>query len=422
MATEREILRYELDITDAEAKAARLQELLAQMATKKAAGEDTTELEQRVNAEMDGLGKLAKAKEEDLGAGEKLLSQKEKLASVITVLGGSFGGTAGQLGGLVEMMLRGGAAAAGLAGAVAGLTLLVQAYRSIQEEARKAAEGQEKLNAAVLATKNNEITALAEIGVALRAERRYSAQNVAAAYAIEGGLQERYGVSASEARQAAVRAVVQGGAKVTVDDAARLAGFPSLDTADPAARQNVREGERKTPGLVQRTPEEEVFVRYEQQLGGMNIDQFRARLREVAEARQAMRKYEEDREKGLYDEPDLAAAMGYERRRALAAQWGIYEREVERERELQNGVSRAPNREVEVTPRTEPAVPSARDAERERINEIRARQAEQAGGQPVTYNHYEEHHHYGTVYNRPDPHRGPGNPGGQNLMAQRALV
>jgi hypothetical protein len=138
MGTEREILKYEFDLTDAEAKAKRLQQLTDQIRAGRSSGGDTSELESQFNKELSGLGKLAEKKKEDAGATEKLLGQKEKLAQVVGMLGGTFGETAGRLGGLVQMLFSAGPAAAAAAAGMAALTIAVNIVKSIQAELEKA--------------------------------------------------------------------------------------------------------------------------------------------------------------------------------------------------------------------------------------------------------------------------------------------
>ncbi|GAG44833.1 unnamed protein product, partial [marine sediment metagenome] len=77
MPGEEEILTYTLDVSDVEAKAGRLQELLEQIKAKRAAREDTSELEAQAGKEIDALGKLADKEQETAGATGDLVKQKD---------------------------------------------------------------------------------------------------------------------------------------------------------------------------------------------------------------------------------------------------------------------------------------------------------------------------------------------------------
>jgi hypothetical protein len=134
MAAEEEILKYRLDVSDVEAKAQRLNELLEQIKAKQTTGGDTSELEAQFGREFEGLGRLISKQKEGAGSAEELIKQKEKLAAVTRVLGGNFSGMVGDLGGIIELMLSATPAAAGMAAALAGITFAVKAIKEYRAE------------------------------------------------------------------------------------------------------------------------------------------------------------------------------------------------------------------------------------------------------------------------------------------------
>ena len=138
MAKEREILEYVLDIDAALANAERLNKKLEEIGAARARGEDTSALEQELQKEADGLGRLTQQEQKAGAATRDLVSQKEKLANVVTLLGGSFGGTIGNLGNVVELLLQAGPAAAGFAAAMAGVTVVVKVVKDLNEELERA--------------------------------------------------------------------------------------------------------------------------------------------------------------------------------------------------------------------------------------------------------------------------------------------
>lgn len=167
MAEEKEILSYELNISDVEAKAKRIAELTQEITAEKGKGQNVTALEEQLGREVDALGKLTQQQKSAAGGAVELLQQKRNLASVVGLLGGEFGGLVSRLGNVVEMLLQGGAAAAGMAGAVAGVTVLVGAYRAMEEAVRAAREEQERLNQAVLEGKLGQLPTMERMGVEL---------------------------------------------------------------------------------------------------------------------------------------------------------------------------------------------------------------------------------------------------------------
>jgi len=150
MPSEEEILKYTLDLSDVEAKAARLIELLEQIKAKRAAGGDASELEAQVSKELDGLGKLAEKAKETAGATEELLKQKHKLAAVMRTLGSDSSALVGDLGGVIELLMQGGKSAITFGGALAGISAAVIVYQKLRDAIREAVEEQERLNQKVL--------------------------------------------------------------------------------------------------------------------------------------------------------------------------------------------------------------------------------------------------------------------------------
>lgn len=143
MADEKEILRYQLDISDVEAKAARIQQLVADIARTQAGGGNTAELEATLGREVVGLANFARESNRAGGAAGELIRNKQKLAAVVAMTGGEFGGLVSRLGTVVTLLLSMGPAVAGVAAGLAGLSIAQGVWRGIAEEAeraRKAAE------------------------------------------------------------------------------------------------------------------------------------------------------------------------------------------------------------------------------------------------------------------------------------------
>jgi len=146
MASSPEILPYKLDITDVEAKAARMVDLMQKIAAGRAAKTDTSEFERQLESEMVLLNRSKGKTEESANAVQTLVKSKEKLGSVVGLLGGQFGGMIGQLGNVIELFIALGAAAAVPAAVIAGITLVVGLLNQQAEAARKAAEEVKKLD------------------------------------------------------------------------------------------------------------------------------------------------------------------------------------------------------------------------------------------------------------------------------------
>jgi hypothetical protein len=137
MSEQREILKYEVDSSDAEAKARELVALFGKVNAAAAAGEDTSDLEAQAESLAGGIGKLAGKEKEAASATKDLLQNKEKLAAVVRTLGGRFSGLIGDLGGVVELLTQGGSAATlfgiALAAVAAGTSIYVKWKRDLQE-------------------------------------------------------------------------------------------------------------------------------------------------------------------------------------------------------------------------------------------------------------------------------------------------
>ncbi len=143
MAEEREILRYELDLTDVEAKVARVQQLIQEIGAQKAAGRDTSAAEQQVHVQLAGLSAAAGLRDAEAmarssGATEELVRQKAKLAAVVNMVGGQFGGAVQQVGSLVALLTTATPVVGGVALALAGVGAATAAWRHMREEIEKA--------------------------------------------------------------------------------------------------------------------------------------------------------------------------------------------------------------------------------------------------------------------------------------------
>ncbi|MFH1749111.1 MAG: hypothetical protein ABIG44_18930, partial [Planctomycetota bacterium] len=210
MADEHEILKYQLDITDVESKAQRILELQQQIATARAAGEQTNELESQLNKEIESLGKLGEQEKKAVSTTDELTRSKDKLANTVTLVGGRFGGMIGQLGGVVELLASGGKAAIALAGALAGLAIGNKIFAGIEEAARKATEAQKALNEAILASQYGKYAEAAEIGEKLAGHGARTPENMQAAQQMAGRLGLTWGVAQGERTSVAALATAAG--------------------------------------------------------------------------------------------------------------------------------------------------------------------------------------------------------------------
>ncbi|MCC6360401.1 MAG: hypothetical protein IT450_16805 [Phycisphaerales bacterium] len=135
-----EVMRFELDITDVQAKAARIQDLLGKIASGQATGQGTDQFESQLTKEMEGLSKSTGKTREAQTALDGLLRNKEKLSSVVAILGGQFGGMIGQLGNVAELFTSVGSATSlatmAAAGGAAGVAALATWWRMAADAAR----------------------------------------------------------------------------------------------------------------------------------------------------------------------------------------------------------------------------------------------------------------------------------------------
>ena len=208
MPGEEEILKYTLDVSDVEAKGQRLQELLDQIKAKRAAKEDTSELEAQVGKEIDGLSKVVGKEKEAAGATQELVQQKERLGATMRVLGSSSSALVGDLGGVVELMMQGGKQAIMFAGGLAGITLGVAAVRRLKEEWEAAAKAVDDYNQANLERKVAAIESGAGLGEQLRGFGAIGRFDEAARMATS--LTRQWGFAPEQAQGAAVLGTVGG--------------------------------------------------------------------------------------------------------------------------------------------------------------------------------------------------------------------
>lgn len=146
MPEEREILRYELDISDAERKAEDLQRTLANIETTRASGGDSSSLEKQAIREGEALGALTGKAEETGEATKDLLRQKEKLGAVVRILGGRFGGMVSDMASVVELMKANSAAAGVLGAALAALAIGATFYSKMRADLQALIELQREYN------------------------------------------------------------------------------------------------------------------------------------------------------------------------------------------------------------------------------------------------------------------------------------
>ncbi len=250
MATQQEILQYKLDISDAEQKTTRLQALLETIKAKKAGGQDASALEEQFSREMDSLAKSRGAAQAGKTAFDDLIKSKEKLASVVGLVGGQFGGLVGRIGNVTEAALTGSTAVKTLAGALALLTAGVALYSDLAAAADRARQAMER--AAAAASDNT------RAGVAQRAEIAQQAATVglfSAAGAIqaeENRLRER-GVPSALARNTAIAGELARSAQRPFDGDNYLAGLV-LSGGEPVAFEpGTRQGSAVNQRLIAAT-------------------------------------------------------------------------------------------------------------------------------------------------------------------------
>ena len=223
MGEQREVLRYELDITDVESKTRKMEELLVQLKAKRAAGDDTSELEAQISREADSLTNVTKAWRRCGDATEDVIRQKDKLAQTVSLLGGRFGGLVGQLGSVAELLVSAGRAAIGFTVALAGVTGVIAIYQKLRDELRKTVEEQERLNEAQRQGKREQMGTAATIAEGLADLGAGGRANEDAAWDMKRELMRQYGFSPEEAQRAAVMATAAGIGRP--EEAAALSGL-----------------------------------------------------------------------------------------------------------------------------------------------------------------------------------------------------
>jgi hypothetical protein len=223
---EDEILKYRMDISDVEATAQRLNELLEQIRAKREQGEDTSELERQVTKELDAVGKVTSKEKEAAGATEELVKQKERLGSTVRMLGGRFSGFLGDLGGVIELLIQGGKHAIAFAAGLAGITVAIAAVQRLKRALEEATKAQEDLNQKTLEYKATAIqqgTSLADQLLAMGASERFDD-----AARMATSLVKQWGLSPAAAEQAAGMATVLGlsGTEAGMLAVAQIQGAP----------------------------------------------------------------------------------------------------------------------------------------------------------------------------------------------------
>ncbi len=182
MGQETEVFKLDLDTTALEAKAARVQQLFAEIKQGKDRGEDVSKLEKQLHAELDGLMKVGKQEKKTADATGDLIKQKEKLGAVVRSLGGNFSGLIGDIGGVVELLLQSGPAGAAAAAGMAGIAAVVGLYRSFNEELERAIELTKKLEAAQDEFTQQQVEPIEQITAALQQFGAFSQKNLKGAY------------------------------------------------------------------------------------------------------------------------------------------------------------------------------------------------------------------------------------------------
>lgn len=142
MPAEEEILRYKLDISDIEAKAARLNELVAKINKTTDAGEKS-KLTGELGEEVSALAKFGDAAETASDKAGGLLKQKDKLGQAAQLLGSNMGPLIGNLGGVAELFTNlSGPTGLALVGTLGLVTKLVgdltKQWKELEEQLKRA--------------------------------------------------------------------------------------------------------------------------------------------------------------------------------------------------------------------------------------------------------------------------------------------
>lgn len=139
MAEEKNVYKFEFDISELEGKAKRVQELLDQITKGRAEGKNTAELEQRLMREFEGMEKFAKGAKHAKDETGEFKGKVDELSSGMQIFGGAIGGTLGNLGNFVHMLSTGGKASAAIVAALVSLAAGSAIYKQLARDAREAA-------------------------------------------------------------------------------------------------------------------------------------------------------------------------------------------------------------------------------------------------------------------------------------------
>jgi len=209
VATEKEVLRYELDVTDVEIKAQRLAALVAEFKAKRAAGGDMSELEAAMQREMGGVERVAGKQKEAASATAALTHHKRELASVVGILGGRFGGLVGQLGSLISLLFSGSVAAVALGAALAAITVVENLWKRFTAEIERARVALEKFKLSYDKVALGQAGSAETIQKGLSELTVYSPERFQAAFAYYGELM-KLGVEQEKAATVAAPGLVAG--------------------------------------------------------------------------------------------------------------------------------------------------------------------------------------------------------------------
>ncbi len=170
MAEEKDILKYELDITDVRQKMGELTRLLDQLEKSRATGaKENDPLERQVRSELRAVGDFGVQADRTTLTLENLIRSKRDLGDVVGLLGGQFRGLLGDMTGPIELFMRLGQSAGPIIAVVAAITLAVKGLEAWRDAARKAAEEQERLNKAKAELEKTGISLRTEVAESLRA-------------------------------------------------------------------------------------------------------------------------------------------------------------------------------------------------------------------------------------------------------------
>ena len=248
MAKKRDVYEVDLDIAAVEKKAARLAQLVEDLKAKRASGQDASKLEEAVNKELDGIGKLAKAEKEQAGATEELVQQKDKLAGTIGILSGQMGGFIGQLGTVGELMLSGSRAAVAFGGGLAAITGIVAAVQALAASWREVKEEAEAADKAARQYRAGVRDANAPIAEQLQALGILSDTNLQQAGRRRASI-EQAGFTRSAAQTAAVLGQAEGLSGAEQLLAAQL-GVSGVSFDPGKVRETIDEIRRQSPQLL----------------------------------------------------------------------------------------------------------------------------------------------------------------------------